>query len=819
MSSRSAKTSKPPNQQAAAKSASVSATSSLSTHLAMVELKHRILTSLNKLADRDTHQIAVEDLESIIQSLSNDGISMVLNCLHDAVNDPKPAVKKEGVRLLAFLCNAHTDPAASHLTKIIANIVRRLKDADSHVREACRDAIGSLAGLYLKGGNGGDGVVSLFMKPLFEVMSENNKTAQSGGALCWAKMVECAADPPLITFQKLCSRVCKYLNSSNFMAKASMLQVVSSLSQVGAITPQNLEPMLQSIHGCLRSSDWATRKAAADTLSVLSKYAGKITSEVAVSTLNSLEACRFDKVKPVRESMTEAMLLWKKSAGKDGSSDDHKASSHDGDTLESADMSDRNDGDKENKRAVGILKKKAPALTDKELNPEFFQKLEARVSVPVEVILPRRPNNSSISENEDSSESSAAPSQKDRPKGSAGNGSSKEKHEVVEEETIGGQSDCNQREFSNRASCRSEGFVDGKGNWLAIQRQLLLLEKQQAHLMNMLQEFMGGSHDNMLTLESRVRGLERVVEDMAHDLSVSSGWRGGGAVAGFEGSSNRPLSKYNGLPDYSNGKFARGSDGHNHYGERLPAFDGVASGIKSRGSSWRSNPADSLDFHAYGKNGHWCSRRGWGKGAGPVRFSEGPSARSIWQASKDEATLAAIRVASGDSGISRRAQLGAPEMVHDTLGDNGGLQDGDPLWGSWSNAMDALHNGDVESAFTEVVSTGDDFLLVKLMEGCGPVIDQLSSEVASEVVNAISRLVVDPNLFNVCLYWIQQLADIVIDSGPDALGIPMEVRRELLVNLQEACSSVEHPLEGSRPDQLLHQLGSAWEIDVKHFGR
>lgn len=196
----------------------------------MIELKQRILTSLSKLADRDTHQIAMEDFDKIIQSLSNDGVSMLLNCLYHALStDPKPAVKKESLRLLAVLCSAHTDTAATHLTKIIDHIVRRIKDSDSQVRDACRDAIGSLAGLYLKGG---EGVVSLFVKPLFEVMGENNKVAQGGGAMCLAKMVECASETPLVPFQKLCNRVCKYLNSPNFMAKAQMLQVASSLSQV-----------------------------------------------------------------------------------------------------------------------------------------------------------------------------------------------------------------------------------------------------------------------------------------------------------------------------------------------------------------------------------------------------------------------------------------------------------------------------------------------------------------------------------------------------------------------------------------------------------
>lgn len=841
-----------------------------------MELKQRILTSLSKLADRDTHQIAVEDLEKIIHSLTNDGVSMLLNCLYDAVNDPKPALKKEGVRLLAALCAAHTDAAATHLTKIIAHIVKRLKDSDSQVRDACRDTIGALSGLYLKGGSGGDGVVSLFMKPLFEVMSENNKAAQGGAALCLAKMVESASDPPLATFQKLCVRVCKYLNSPNFMAKASLLQVVSSLSQVGAVTPQNLESLLQSIQECLNSSDWATRKAAAETLSVLSSNRN-ITAEGAASTLNALEACRFDKIKPVRESMTEALQLWKKIAGTgDGSSHDDEAS-------EIADQSDKKDslGEREQSKslkdascesptsdpnlrgkgnnifdkAVGILKKKAPALTEKELNPEFFQRLETRESddLPVEVILPRRCTNSSNSQNEEESESSTDQNGRSRLNYQASDAPFKDNYESLERRTIGDQRDYNQIESSSaypefsRSAGQSEGFMNNKGNWLAIQRQLLLLERQQAHLMNMLQDFMGGSHDSMVTLENRVRGLERVVEDMARDLSLSSsGRRGGGNVVGYEGSSNRSLSKYNGFPDYSGGKLGRGSDGRFHFGERFVAFDGVPLGMKSRGPSWRPDMPDAWDMHAYGKNGHMgsrraagggpmdirsgksendadqgSSRRGWEKGAAPVRFGEGPSARSVWQASKDEATLEAIRVAGEDNGVSRGARVAIPERTAEALGDDGAVQDRDPVWTSWSNAMDALHAGDMDTAFAEVLSTGDDVLLVKLMDRSGPVIDQLSNEVACEVLNAISQLIMEQNFFDICLYWVQQLADIVMENGPDVLGIPMDVKRETLLNLHEASSTVDVPedWEGSAPDQLLLQLATAWDIDLQHFGK
>ncbi|KAM2666636.1 hypothetical protein EV2_018445 [Malus domestica] len=62
----------PPNSSS--KSSAYSASSSISTHLAMVELKQRILTSFSKLSNQDTYQITVKDLEKIIQTLVPEGL-------------------------------------------------------------------------------------------------------------------------------------------------------------------------------------------------------------------------------------------------------------------------------------------------------------------------------------------------------------------------------------------------------------------------------------------------------------------------------------------------------------------------------------------------------------------------------------------------------------------------------------------------------------------------------------------------------------------------------------------------------------------------
>lgn len=206
----------------------------------MVELNQRILTSLSRLGDRDTYQIAVDDLEKVVVSVSDSPeiLPVLLHCLFDSFSDPKAPVKRESIRLLSFLCLSYSDLTSSQLAKIISHIVKRLKDADNGVRDACRDAIGSLSAQFLKEENGngvGSSLVGLFAKPLFEAMAEQNKSLQSGAAICMGKMVDSATEPPVVAFQKLCPRISKLLNSPNYITKASLLPVVGSLSQVCSV--------------------------------------------------------------------------------------------------------------------------------------------------------------------------------------------------------------------------------------------------------------------------------------------------------------------------------------------------------------------------------------------------------------------------------------------------------------------------------------------------------------------------------------------------------------------------------------------------------
>nr|POE61553.1 microtubule-associated protein tortifolia1 [Quercus suber] len=106
---------------------------------------------------------------------------MLLNSLYEVVSsDLKPSAGKDSLCLLAFTCTAHPDSSSAHLTTIISHVIKRLKDFDSAIHDACHDAIGSLSDLYLKppassGNDNNESAVGLFMRPLFKTMGEQNK--------------------------------------------------------------------------------------------------------------------------------------------------------------------------------------------------------------------------------------------------------------------------------------------------------------------------------------------------------------------------------------------------------------------------------------------------------------------------------------------------------------------------------------------------------------------------------------------------------------------------------------------------------------------
>lgn len=207
-------------------------TTRVNTQQVIFELKHRVVLALNKLADRDTYQIGVDELEKMVECLTPEGVAPFLSCIMDTDSELKSAVRKECIRMMGMLASFHGGIIGPHLGKMMASIVKRLKDSDSVVKDACVETVGMLASKLSNGEGESDAVFVTLVKPLFEALGEQNKQVQSGSALCLARIIDNTNDPPISILQRMLTRIIKLLKNPHFMAKPAVIELNRSIIQV-----------------------------------------------------------------------------------------------------------------------------------------------------------------------------------------------------------------------------------------------------------------------------------------------------------------------------------------------------------------------------------------------------------------------------------------------------------------------------------------------------------------------------------------------------------------------------------------------------------
>ncbi|KAI5074198.1 hypothetical protein GOP47_0010159, partial [Adiantum capillus-veneris] len=847
---------------------------------AQMELKQRILVALGRLADRDTQQIGIEELDKLVETISPDCVAVFLSCLYDSEMQQKSVVKKECVRLFSSLASVHADLLVPHLTKIIASIMRRLRDPDSSVRDACVDAIASLSarmlcpptsslsGLEKENGTQNASALTLatFSKPLFDALSEQNKSVQTGAALCLARVIESAKSPPLSALSRLCPRICKFMSNPNFLARPALLEVVGSLSQVGALNQQQLALVMPCVYEALESNDWATRKAAAETLGRVGTNLGPALSSFKITTLQVLESSRFDKVKPVRDSINDATQVWKNLPGVESVSCGTSVTpdgAEPGVSMQRLELHSHQDNSftatqspgnatklesspnellKSSEKPLDAVKKRVPLLTDKKLNPEFFQKLAEKdpndwqIEVAVPRSFPPQKSQDELGVTEGHLENIGplaeqlaavqdTPGQHKPSNGKGNKFTSPGARSLTIDETSSlrthGSIKLSSREIvldrgtpKNALythSLEESGYeldISSSGLNLAsneksklqvIQKQLFLLEQQQSSLLQMVQNIMVSSQENISVLKARIWDLENVVESLVGDVGFSGSKNFKVAALGVESNGARFPGRYTSGSEYANSRFNKNGDGFrpfsDKFSDKVNGPDVVSQSLRHNAQKFCDTSFDDWDEISYRGalagahvlDGETVTRRPtdvtkveredtgasqsgirrlWDRVPGAVRLGEGPSARSVWQASKDEATLAAIRVAGEDSELSETdanstaaSQLALPDSETGSLqhkATNGYEQGKGQYWSLWGSAMEFVQGGDMESAYTEVVFAEDERMLVRLMSRTGPVLDQLTVTTASEVLRAIGALLQHQSYFDFCLCWIQQ---------------------------------------------------------------
>jgi len=307
----------------------------------------------------------------------------------------------------------------------------------------------------------------------------------------------------------------------------------------------------------------------------------------------------------------------------------------------------------------------------------------------------------------------------------------------------------------------------------------------------MMQEFMSSVHDNMQGLEGRVHRLECVVDGMANSATLAVDRMADRMASGnsprFEHGTGRPFGKFLATADFASSRMRKGNENPAAFSERVTNST-PWSRSSSRESSWKAvdSTSETWDGFTHGA-GHSArmlgnslpepprrpnhgfssdptgklgrdnldgeqvgNRRAWDRGAGPVRHGEGPSARSIWSASKDEATLAAIRGAPPPEKLHHHDTTTAVKI-------NTGNKDGGSSWMQWSRAAEYVRMGEMEAAYVEILGTGEELLLLRLLSRTGPVLEQLSSDTVLHVVCTLTQLLQQQSVLDCVLPWIQQV--------------------------------------------------------------
>ncbi|KAI4328326.1 hypothetical protein L6164_020687 [Bauhinia variegata] len=530
-----------------------SASTAGSTH----DLKQRVITCLNKLSDRDTLAIAAGELESIARSLNHDLFSPFLNCIYNTDSSSKSPVRKQCVHLLTVLSHFHGDALSPFVSKMISTVLRRLRDPDSAVRSACVDAVTAMSSRITK-----PPFSAAFLKPLMETLTqEQDVNSQIGAALCLAAAIESAPEPDAELLRKATlPRLGKLVKNEVCKAKAALLVLIGSIIGVSGVSSRGvLNWLVPCLVEFLSNEDWAVRKAAAEALGKVALVEKDLASQYKAQCLDSFQNRRFDKVKVVRETMTRTLEIWKEVA--DSSEDVFSTA------KSTCSLSDDGKDQCVTKSGNGVGVKSSLPKKTVPMNISLPPTVSCLATVKRESPLKSIGKNSSIGisremdhekrsaqklETTESREPSLNMASEDdikrcdfeasKPMQNPNSGNSRAD---VKRALFSKSSDEKVRKVGSlRSRSRVVPFHDDDypdsdttfnnvnevcenpqdaEDLSLIQEQLIQIENQQSSLLDLLQRFIGNSQSGMNSLETRVNGLERALDEMSYDLAVSSG--------------------------------------------------------------------------------------------------------------------------------------------------------------------------------------------------------------------------------------------------------------------------------------------------------
>eukprot|EP00002_Diphylleia_rotans_P000205 TRINITY_DN100_c0_g4_i1.p1 TRINITY_DN100_c0_g4~~TRINITY_DN100_c0_g4_i1.p1 ORF type:complete len:610 (-),score=111.95 TRINITY_DN100_c0_g4_i1:1079-2908(-) len=295
-------------------------------------LKQTTLSALTKLNDRDTLKTALDELNRIVEDLDSDGLPIFLSCLYDCTDDShKPNVRREVIKTFSTVIKVHPNLVGPSLSKLFARTVKQLKDQDSSLRDAAAETIGCIvSNMQGNASTGPDeeeentssassttqslGLQSIY-RQLFALFNEQNKHQQSGAASAIRKAIQNSETRVYVDLPMLSPKLVKLISQTSCQARPQVLMAAAALIDTAG---EQIVPYLNSLVGsfveCLGSDEWALRKAAVEGLGTCALRLPSQIQEYHSVILSALDGVRFDKIKPVRDAVSETIQIYRSSA-------------------------------------------------------------------------------------------------------------------------------------------------------------------------------------------------------------------------------------------------------------------------------------------------------------------------------------------------------------------------------------------------------------------------------------------------------------------------------------------------------------------------
>ncbi|KAK4376773.1 hypothetical protein RND71_003069 [Anisodus tanguticus] len=522
------------------------------------DLKTRVNTCLNRLSDRDTLTVATNELESIARGLNNsEGFNTFLSCISTTDSSYKSPVRRQCVRLIGVLSSSHGDALSPHLSKMLSTVLKRLRDNDSAIRNTCIEAISSIASEITQP------TFTYILNPLIHVIiHEQDINSQIGGSLCLAAAIEASPDPEIAELKKVLPKLLRLVKNDSIKAKPALLSLIGSVVSVGGASSKNVLNMLVPIMvELLSSEDWNVRKAAAETLGRLAVSERELLSELKALCITSLDNRRFDKVKVVRETMNRALEWWKEVPG---TSDDvlprsqSKFSPKDCGSgacspTPSKSSSDTASETPQLKKALrpskSLASSSSSSITSQKNSSTRFRRTKSNVTSSCKLDLRKSLDakakhtvshasalevacEEQKSQNlrvQDSVDTVSCSSSSSEVKSTVFNRPPDEKFHRYGNSQFGSRviplfKDYNNLDVADE-NINEDALLSNieYENFCSVRKQLVQIENQQSSLLDLLQGFIGSSRNGMNSLEKRVNGLERLLDEMQHDLAITTG--------------------------------------------------------------------------------------------------------------------------------------------------------------------------------------------------------------------------------------------------------------------------------------------------------